>query len=78
MLEITNFEQTISLTGSFSVGDKVTIDFTGDAQILLNSVNRLDLLNLNSDFENFAVKQGSVITCSNSSNLTLQLRRKEL
>ena len=77
-LEITNFEQTISLTGSFSVGDKVTIDFTGDAQILLNSVNRLDLLNLNSDFENFAVKQGSVITCSNSSNLTLQLRRKEL
>ena len=77
-LEIVNFEQTIALTGNFSVGDKVTIDFTGDAQILLNSVNHLDLLDLNSDFENFAVKQGSVVACSNSTDLALQLRRKEL
>lgn len=77
-IKIDNGEHTISLTGNFSLGDKVVIDFTEDAKVLLNSENHLELLDLNSDFENFAIKQGSVITCSNSSSFTLKLRRKEL
>jgi translation initiation factor IF-1 len=63
-------------------GDVVKIEPSTDEEqqsmIYLNDKQALNLLDLTSDFENFAVKQGDVVTVTPSADLMLKLRRREL
>ncbi|MCH3904124.1 MAG: phage tail family protein [Lactobacillus sp.] len=81
-ISVTNSRQTISLTGTFVAGDVVKIEPSTDEEqqsmIYLNDKQALNLLDLTSDFENFAVKQGDVVTVTPSADLMLKLRRREL
>lgn len=71
-LKITNGRQTISLTGAFNAGSNITVDVE-EQDLLLNGVSRPDLIDLESDFENFLVRNGDVVTTT-SGSLTLQLK----
>lgn len=77
-LTVTNSRQTITLTGDFKTGDKVAFIFGDSATITLNGKQAIDLLDLTSDFDNFAVKQDDTVTATPASALSLELRRKEL
>lgn len=77
-LTITNSRQTITLSGDFKAGDKVAFMFGNDATITLNGEPAINLLDLTSDFDNFAVKQDDKVTATPASALSLELRRKEL
>lgn len=73
-LSVTNGRETISLTGTFNAGSKVAIDVK-EQTVLLNGVNRPDVIDLNSDFENFFIKNGDTVTSSSGS---LELQMKEV
>lgn len=71
-LEITNGRETISLTGAFNAGSLVEIDVT-EQNLFINGAKRPDYIDLHSDFENFTVQYGDIVTAS-SGELTLKLR----
>lgn len=60
-VQVSNGRQTISLTGVFNPNDNIKIRISTDADkqsdIILNGESHLELLNLDSDFENFALKE---------------------
>lgn len=71
---VTNGRETISLTGTFNVGSKVVIDVK-EQTVLLNGIERPDLIALDSDFENFFIRNGDIVTTSAGS---LELQMKEV
>ncbi len=81
-VQVSNGRQNIVLTGNFKMNDSIKIKIINDSdkqsEILLNDQNHLELLNLNSDFENFALKMDDVVTVFPNADLSIQLRRKEL
>lgn len=61
---------------SFAVGDVLEIDLNKDYPLKLNSLVRSDLIDfVESDFD-FTVKQGDVITCSNSRVLEVHTKER--
>lgn len=82
-IEVSNGKQIIKLSGTFKTDDKIIIkpeaDYDKEAEIYLNSSSNLALLDLDSDFENFTVKENQTITINPTGNdLTLKLRRLSL
>ena len=82
-IEVSNGKQTIKLSGTFKTDDKIIIkpeaDYDKEAEIYLNSSSNLALLDLDSDFENFTVKENQTVTITPTGNdLTLKLRRLSL
>lgn len=75
---ISNGTQTIKVTGSFRVGDKLLLSFGDNPDIQLNDQTNWSLLDLMSDYENFTLEQGQTLTVSPSSNVVLKIRRKSL
>ena len=61
---------------SFAVGDVLEIDLNKDYPLKLNAMVRSDLIDfVESDFD-FTVKQGDVITCSNSRVLEIHTKER--
>lgn len=81
-VQVSNGRQTISLTGVFNPNDNIKIRISTDADkqsdIILNGESHLELLNLDSDFENFALKRDDIVTVSPHADLSIKFRRKEL
>lgn len=81
-VKVTNSKQTISLNGNFKAGDRLRITISTDTEhqssIYLNGQERLDLLNLTSDFENFVLVQDDVVTATPDADISLKLRRREM
>lgn len=63
-VSVTNTQQTITIDNDLSVNDSVVIDFD-EGKILVNDQNKTSYLSLTSDFENFILKKGQIITSSN-------------
>lgn len=73
-IEITNGKEVIKLTGSFKPNDVIELE-PSLGTILLNDELKLELLDLDSDFENFRLKLGMVISTNQKCKLTIKLRR---
>lgn len=66
----------IIINNSFAVGDVLEIDLNKDYPLKLNSLVRSELIDfVESDFD-FTVKQGDVITCSNSRVLEVHTKER--
>jgi len=76
-LTISNGKETIKITSrKLTTGDKVVINFS-EGKIFINDINRTNWLDLSSDFENFVLRQGQIINCSNG-QLSIQYREVSL
>lgn len=73
-IEVSNGRETIKLTGSFEPDDVVVLK-PSLGEISLNNESKLELLDLDSDFENFRVELGTVITVNPNCKVSLKLRR---
>ena len=69
---VTDGDKNIKISESLKSGDLVVFDFLA-GQVFINGLNKTSLLDLTSDFENFYLKQGQKITCSNGS-LTIEYK----
>ena len=66
----------IIINNSFAVGDVLEIDLNKDYPLKLNAMVRSELIDfVESDFD-FTVKQGDVITCSNSRVLEVHTKER--
>lgn len=63
-VSVTNTKQTITIDTQLSVNDSVVIDFD-NGKILVNGQNKTSFLSLTSDFENFILRKGQIITSNN-------------
>lgn len=62
---VTNSEQEIKITSyNLSAGDKVLFDFL-QGKVFVNTIDQTLLLDLESDFENFEIKTGQKVSCTN-------------
>ena len=69
---------TISATGTFNAGSKVVFYFDKEEmRMTVNGVESTYMIDLNSDFENFELKQGQAITSSNGT-VTATMRERWL
>ena len=73
-ITVTDGTKNIKISQSLKAGDLVVFDFSL-GQVLINGINKTNLLDLTSDFENFYLKQRQKITCSNG---TLTVEYKEV
>lgn len=73
-ITVTDGTKNIKISQSLNAGDLVVFDFSL-GQVLINGTNKTNWLDLTSDFENFYLKQGQKITCSNG---TLTVEYKEV
>ena len=72
-IKITNGEQNITITdAAIKTGDVLIFDFS-DEQVTVNGEDCTSIIDLESDFENFYLKQGQKIT-SNNGNLKIFYR----
>lgn len=76
---VSNGSQSIRLNGDLKAGNRLVLkpeaDYDQSVAILLNGKNALNLLELDSDFENFKVSTGTKVEVNPNSNLTVKLRR---
>jgi predicted phage tail component-like protein len=63
-IDITNGEQTIQLRGQVNAGSIIEIDIANQ-DVKVNGTERLDLIDLHSDFENFTIENGQTVTSTN-------------
>ena len=64
-LLITNGDKTIKITSyNLSARDQVVFDFL-KGKVFINELDQTFLLDLESDFENFSIKEGQIIQCNN-------------
>ncbi|MGX7244113.1 distal tail protein Dit [Enterococcus quebecensis] len=64
-LMIVNGEKTIKITSyNLSAGDRIIFDFL-KGKVYVNDIDQTFLLDLESDFENFTIKEGQTIRCTN-------------
>lgn len=73
-IDISNGEQVIQLRGEVNAGTDIHIDIENQS-VYANGVERLDLIDLHSDFENFTVENGQTVTTSNG---TIELHVREV
>ena len=73
-IDISNGKQVIQLRGEVNAGTDIHIDIENQS-VSANGVERLDLIDLHSDFENFTVENGQTVTTSNG---TLKLHVREV
>lgn len=73
-LSVTNGVETITLTGPFNAGSIIKIDVVNQI-VLVNEIERVDVIDLESDFENFEIKEGQIVTANNG---TLELEMREV
>lgn len=66
-ITIKSGSEEIRLKGNYKSGDKIIIDFSDEIKVTKNSNNILYELQLNSDLENFQLKNGQAITCNEAS-----------
>lgn len=77
-LEITNGDYRITATGTFNAGSKVVILFKKDEVIMtVNGNEATYMIDLQSDLENFVLKQGQDVTCEQG-DITLKMRERWL
>lgn len=76
-LKITNGDQTIKITSyNLSAGDQVVFDFL-KGKVFVNELDQTFLLDLESDFENFRIKEGQSVHCNNG-KMILSYREVQL
>ncbi|MCA5012411.1 MULTISPECIES: distal tail protein Dit [unclassified Enterococcus] len=76
-LLIQNEDKTIKITSyNLSADDQVVFDFL-KGKVFVNGIDQTFLLDLESDFENFSIKEGQTITCSNGP-MTIAYREVQL
>ncbi|MGX7202259.1 phage tail protein [Enterococcus plantarum] len=76
-LMITNGAKTIKITSyNLSAGDQVVFDFL-KGKVFVNELDQTFLLDLESDFENFIIKEGQIIQCNNG-KMTISYREVQL
>lgn len=64
-IRITNGEQTISVTNAaIKPGDQLVFDFA-DEKLMVNDEDWTSVIDLESDFENFVLRQGQKVVCNN-------------
>lgn len=64
-LMIVNGEKTIKITSyNLSAGDRIIFNFL-KGKVYINEIDQTFLLDLESDFENFTIKEGQTILCTN-------------
>lgn len=63
-VDISNGTQTIQLRGELNSGSVIKVDIK-EQMVYVNGNERLDLIDLHSDFENFELKNGQTVTTSN-------------
>lgn len=72
----------ISLTGNFSAGDTVILKPSdspdSNSEIMLNGIEKFELLDLTSDFENFTLKYKDEVSCNVDADIYIRLRSKHL
>lgn len=73
-IDITNGEQTIQLRGEINGGSRIVMDVVNQT-VQVNGDSRRDLLDLHSDFENFEIKKGQMVTTNNG---TIELQMREV
>lgn len=73
-IDISNGNQVIQLRGEVNAGTNIQIDVENQS-VYANGVERLDLIDLHSDFENFTVENGQTVTTSNG---TIELHVREV
>ena len=77
-LEITNGDYRITATGTFNAGSKVVILFQKEeVTMTVNGSESTYMIDLQSDLENFVLKQGQDVTCEQG-NITLKMRERWL
>lgn len=77
-LEITNGDYRITATGTFNAESEVVIEFDKEeVTMTVNGVEATYMIDLQSDLENFELKQGQAIT-SPHGTITLEMREKWL
>ena len=74
-IEITNGSERITATGTFNAGSKVVILFKKEeVTMTVNGTEATYMIDLQSDLENFVLKQGQDVTCEQG---TIELRMRE-
>lgn len=77
-LEITNGDYRITATGTFNAGSKVVILFKKEeVTMTVNGNEATYMIDLQSDLENFVLKQGQDVTCEQG-DITLKTRERWL
>lgn len=77
-LEITNGSYRITATGTFNAGSKVVILFKKEGVTMtVNGSEATYMIDLQSDLENFVLKQGQDVTCEQG-DITLKMRERWL
>lgn len=76
VVKITNGSQTIQLNGNFSAGDLIELDIQ-NGLVKWNDIDSEYIVSLNSDFENFAIKNGQAIS-SPQGSLKITMRERWL
>lgn len=71
-VQVTNGEQTISLTGEFNAGTEIEIN-PKEQDVHVNGVERWDVIDLHSDFENFVIQNGQTVT-TEQGELEIEMR----
>lgn len=73
-IDISNGEQAIQLRGEISANSLIVIDVVNQT-VRVNGEERRDYIDLHSDFENFEIKSGQMVTTTNG---MLELRMREV
>ena len=74
-IEITNGSERITATGTFNAGSEVVIEFDKEeVTMTVNCTEATYMIDLQSDLENFVLKQGQTVT---SEQGTIELRMRE-
>ena len=74
-IEITNGSERITATGTFNAGSEVVIEFDKEeVTMTVNGTEATYMIDLQSDLENFVLKQGQTVT---SEQGTIELRMRE-
>lgn len=77
-IEIKNGTERITATGTFNTGSKVVVEFEKEeVTMTVNGVEATYMLDLQSDLENFELRQGRTIT-SPHGTITLEMRERWL
>ena len=77
-IEVTNGIERITATGTFNAGSEVVIKFEKEeVSMTVNDVEATYMIDLQSDLENFKLRQGGTIT-SPQGTITLEMRERWL
>ena len=77
-IEITNGSERITATGTFNAGSKVVVLFKKEeVTMTVNGSEATYMIDLQSDLENFVLKQGQDVTCEQG-DITLKMRERWL